>query len=400
MKILYLSSVCSQSRFDLLVSKGVIKKMPQAQKYHHLLIEGLQKVSNDGISVISSYPINGGRKRVYKTEVEIESEVNYFYPGFIKFPIIRQICLILNSILLIFKLKENDTIIVCDILNGSVCYAARFVRLFTGIKIVSIVTDVPGLTSGARIKMLPWWKRILPKLGVQLLKESLDKYDGYLFLTQAMDEVVNFKHKPYIVIEGHSDITMKERINDIHNKFLKKTIMYAGGTHKEFGIALLVEAFLSVNRPDWELHIYGDGNYTNELKRIASKYKNVKYFGLRPNSEVVSNQLRAWILVNPRITDAEYIKYSFPSKTLECMVSGTPLLTTRLAGMPKDYYPYVYLFGKETKEDFMAVLKEVFSKSAKELHDFGSKAKIFAIQEKNNVKQASKFYTFLKQFIR
>ena len=82
------------------------------------------------------------------------------------------------------------------------------------------------------------------------------------------------------------------------------------------------------------------------------------------------------------------------------MVSGTPLLTTRLAGMPKDYYPYVYLFGKETKEDFMAVLKEVFSKSAKELHDFGSKAKIFAIQEKNNVKQASKFYTFLKQFIR
>lgn len=396
MKILYLSSVCSQSRFDLLVSKGVIKKMPQAQKYHHLLIEGLQKVSNDGISVISSYPINGGRKRVYKTEVEIESEVNYFYPGFIKFPIIRQICLILNSILLIFKLKENDTIIVCDILNGSVCYAARFVRLFTGIKIVSIVTDVPGLTSGARIKMLPWWKRILPKLGVQLLKESLDKYDGYLFLTQAMDEVVNFKHKPYIVIEGHSDITMKERINDIHNKFLKKTIMYAGGTHKEFGIALLVEAFLSVNRPDWELHIYGDGNYTNELKRIASKYKNVKYFGLRPNSEVVSNQLRAWILVNPRITDAEYIKYSFPSKTLECMVSGTPLLTTKLAGMPKEYYPYVYLFENETFEGFRNTLNNVFSLDLESLHKQGIKAKSFALNEKNNIVQAKKFYDFLQ----
>ena len=236
----------------------------------------------------------------------------------------------------------------------------------------------------------------MPKLGVQLLKESLDKYDGYLFLTQAMDEVVNFKHKPYIVIEGHSDITMKERINDIHNKFLKKTIMYAGGTHKEFGIALLVEAFLSVNRPDWELHIYGDGNYTNELKRIASKYKNVKYFGLRPNSEVVSNQLRAWILVNPRITDAEYIKYSFPSKTLECMVSGTPLLTTKLAGMPKEYYPYVYLFENETFEGFRNTLNNVFSLDLESLHKQGIKAKSFALNEKNNIVQAKKFYDFLQ----
>lgn len=399
MKILYLSAVCAQKRFDQCVLEGKITKMPQAQKYHHLLIEGLQKVADKPLTVISSYPIVGGEKKIYHTETEEENGIKYFYPGFMLFPFIRQFCLLSNTIKLIFSNLTKDTVIVCDILNGSVCLAARFVRFFKKVKIVSIVTDVPGLTSGARMKTLPWWKQIESKIMSPINKKSLAKYDGYLLLTEAMNNVVNLRKHPYIVIEGHSDITMKNIENKLEEKSPIKNIMYAGGTHREFGIELLVKSFLAINNKEWELHIYGDGNYQNDLKRIAQDHPNVKYFGMKPNAEIVKNQLKAWVLVNPRITNAEYVKYSFPSKTLECMVSGTPLLTTRLAGMPKDYYPYVYLFDEETKEGFVTILKNVFSKSAEELHDFGKKAKTFALEEKNNVKQANKLYSFLKQFI-
>lgn len=396
MRIIYLSSVCAQNRFDQLVSEGKIKKMPQAQKYHHLLIEGLQRVANENLVVISSYPIVGGTEKVYSTEQENEMGICYYYPGFIQIPIIRQFCLFFNAIRLIFSCIVKDAIIVCDILNGSVCYAAHFVRFFKHVKVIGIVTDVPGLTSGARIKLLPWWKRLLRKCVLPLMKWPLDKYDGYLLLTEAMNEVVNLKHKPYIVIEGHSDIEMKNKENTLAKKNLKKNIMYAGGTHKEFGISLLVDSFLALNNKDWELHIYGDGNYQHDLERIAKEYSNVKYFGMKPNFEIIEKQLQAWVLVNPRITNAEYVKYSFPSKTLECMASGTPLLTTKLAGMPKEYYPYVYLFEEETKEGFMNSLQKIFSLSAEELHRFGTDAKIFAIEQKNNVSQAQKFYDFLK----
>ncbi len=118
---------------------------------------------------------------------------------------------------------------------------------------------------------------------------------------------------------------------------------------------------------------------------------------MKPNAEVVDAQIKSWIMVNPRITNAEYVKYSFPSKTLECMVSGTPLLTTRLAGMPKDYYPYVYLFEDETVDGFKKVLERVFAISSKELHEKGMKAKEFALNQKNNVKQADIFYSFIKR---
>ncbi len=397
MNILYLSSVCSQERFDRLVSEGKITKMPQAQKYHHLLLEGLRHVMDDKITVISSYPVADASTRSFKTEYEKEDGIDYHYPGFINLPVIRQLCLWINSFRLLFRYSnEKNSIIICDILNKSIFYSAKCIRAIKRKKIVGIVTDVPGLTSGARAKLLPWWKRAVKSTAVNLSKGSVKTCDAYLLLTKAMNDIVNPRQKPYIVIEGHSDISMKDRENKIENKFKEKTIMYAGGTHKEFGIAMLVDAFLDLDAPDWVLHIYGDGNYQNELLRISSEHNSIVYHGMKPNSEIIEAQIRSWLMVNPRITNAEYVKYSFPSKTLECMVSGTPLLTTKLAGMPEEYYPYVYLFGDETKEGFKSVLKKVFAIPAEELHEKGIKAKDFALTQKNNVKQADLFYSFIK----
>lgn len=398
MNILYLTSACSQRRFDAMVEEGEMKKMPQAQKYHHLLLEGLRKVFADDLTVVSSYPVNGKHQRMFPEEKECEDNISYIYPGFVNYPFLRQLLLWINTVRIIKRyVRKKDTIIVCDVLNYSICYAARFVRFMKRTRIIGIVTDVPGHTSGARAKLLPWWRRTLRRFSGKLTKDSVKKYDGYLLLTEAMNDVVNPAGKPHIVIEGHSDISMKDRENLLENKTKEKTIMYAGGTHKEFGMAMLVEAFLSLNNPEWVLHIYGDGNYQNELKAIAVEHKNVVYHGMQPNASIVEAQLRAWLTVNPRITNADYVKYSFPSKTLECMVSGTPLLTTRLAGMPKDYYPYVYLFDEESKEGFMQVMDKVFSLSAEELHQKGLLAKDFAINQKNNVKQAELFYSFIEK---
>ena len=397
MDIFYLASVCAQNRFDALFLQGKITKMPQAQKYHHLLLEGLRKVSFDKISVISSYPVNS-EKLLYKKELEIESGITYMYPGFIHIPLLRQLMIIFNTLCLLIKSNvAKSGVIVCDVLNGSVCLAARIYRLFSGVKIIGIVTDVPGFTSGARSKLLPYWKRKVREFMSRINKRSLARYDGYLFLTQAMNEVVNLRKKPYIVIEGHSDSNMANYPNNISEKTEKPVMMYAGGTHKEFGIAMLVDAFISLNDPNWEFHVYGDGNYQNELKEISSKHSNIKYFGLRPNSEIIESQTHAWLLVNPRITDAEYVKYSFPSKTLECMASGTPLLSTRLPGMPKDYFEYLYLFSGETTDEFKDVLSNVFMVSLHELHNKGELAKNFALNCKNNISQAQKLYMFLSK---
>ena len=90
------------------------------------------------------------------------------------------------------------------------------------------------------------------------------------------------------------------------------------------------------------------------------------------------------------------MKYSFPSKTMEYMASGTPVLTTILPGMPKEYYPYVYLLPDESAAGISGMLKQVLSQSDEALFEKGNAARNFVLDTRNNVVQAAKILEMLK----
>ena len=234
------------------------------------------------------------------------------------------------------------------------------------------------------------------------LSKKISKYvishcTDYVILTDAMNEHVNPQGRPYVVLEGHSDIFMREKPVSLDIKISPRICMYAGAISKLFGLPALIEGFLAASIENAELHLYGPTDFEEELKEICSRHPNVVYGGLLLNQEIVEKELEATLLVNPRPTNEEYVKYSFPSKNMEYMASGTPLLTTVLPGMPKEYYPYVYLLEEETSEGIAAALKDIFAKSDEELLQKGLAAKEFILNTKNNVVQAEKILEMLKQ---
>ena len=113
------------------------------------------------------------------------------------------------------------------------------------------------------------------------------------------------------------------------------------------------------------------------------------------SSYVVQLQKEVTLLVNPRPTGAEYTKYSFPSKNMEYMVSGTPVLTTNLPGMPIEYKKYVYLIDDESVEGLSEMLRTVLSKPREELLKKGVEAREFVLNNKNNIMQAQKVLEIL-----
>jgi glycosyltransferase involved in cell wall biosynthesis len=397
--IVYISGMCSEKKFDCLFRAGIIKKLPQAQKYHRLLIEGIRVNTQERVLAISSYPINRRwtKKTTFRVEKEKVNEIEYIYPFFLNLPIVRQVCLTLSSFTytFIFLLKNKNSVAICDILAKSNAAGARFACKLFGRKCIGIVTDVTGRTSGARRKTLPKYQQWILSLLEKITSGNLDNYDAYLFLTEAMNEVINPSNKPYIVLEGHSDVKMNKIKNKIKLKNKKKTILYSGGIHKEFGIKMMTEAFISLNNEEWVLHIYGDGNYKDELESICLKNKNIKYFGVVDNETIVKEQIKAHVLINPRLTDADYIKFSFPSKNMEYMASGTSMLTTVLSGMPIEYYDYVYLINDESIDGFKKSMKKVMEIPNDILHKNGQAAKNFVMNNKNNVVQAKKMIEFL-----
>lgn len=402
MNIIYFSSSCSKNKFNKLRQNGTTRKLPQAQKYHRLMMEGLKENIDGNLTAISVFPVNREwtKQVTFPREEEMVSGIYYIYSQFVNYPVIKQISIVVNikrEVKKLMKRNHGQTIIICDILNQTLAKGARQIGKKYGLPVLGIVTDVPGHTSGARRKDCSFFKRKLKEYAEMRCCKTMMKYDAYLFLTDAMSDIVNLNYKPYVVIEGQADISLADVDNIIENKSIPKVIMYAGGIHKEFGIPDLVQAFIAGHFDDWELHIYGDGNFQRELEDIVSRNKAVKYFGVQSNELIVEKQIKATLLVNPRFTAAEYVKYSFPSKTLESMISGTPLLTTRLPGMPKDYYDYVYLFNEETENGFLNVLSDVLNYNSTELHEMGCNAKLFAINNKNNIKQAEKLTKFISE---
>ena len=177
----------------------------------------------------------------------------------------------------------------------------------------------------------------------------------------------------------------------------KKVIIYAGSIQRLYGIQNLVEGFVKANIPNAELRIFGSGDYRDELVGVAMEHENINYMGICSNEEVVRQEQRAMLLVNPRPIAPEYTKYSFPSKNMEYMISGTPVLTTKLPGMPKEYYPHVYFIEDETPEGISKVLQEICAKSLEERTQKGIQARQFVLDKKTNVAQAKKIIDFIQK---
>jgi glycosyltransferase involved in cell wall biosynthesis len=114
-----------------------------------------------------------------------------------------------------------------------------------------------------------------------------------------------------------------------------------------------------------------------------------------PREEVLSLQKKAMLLVNPRKPSVGLTRYSFPSKTMEYMASGTPMLGYALEGIPEEYYNHMFI-PKDLSVDAMTnAINETLSKTPEELRQFGSLAKEFIRNNKESQHQVAKVIRFL-----
>lgn len=294
------------------------------------------------------------------------------------------------------KNKEKKSAILMGYLSFYTYFPAMIVSKIFKVKVFVIVPDVPKYVSGYS-KTNNAIRCYLSKLAERLNKLIESKFDGYIFLTKYMNELLNRNKKPYIIMEGFinkEDILAVETIY----KEAKKILMYAGTLHEKFGVKKLVEAFKLINMDNCELWIYGEGDYLKKIQKESVIHRNIKYQGTKNKEEILKLERAVTLLVNPRSSDEEFTKYSFPSKTVEYMASGTPVLTTKLPGIPEEYFRYVYTFEDESIEGMASEINRILSMSIDDLWEFGDKAREFIIKNKNNIIQTQKIYEFINKY--
>jgi glycosyltransferase involved in cell wall biosynthesis len=229
---------------------------------------------------------------------------------------------------------------------------------------------------------------------------SLAMLDAYVVLTEQMADVLNTEGKPYLVMEGLVDVYASSRGPDGSEKTGHPTVLYAGALRKEYGLETLVHGFQAWDEPDAELVVYGQGDYASELAAIAERDPRITYHGAVPMAEVVEAERRAWLLVNPRPADEEFTKYSFPSKNMEYLVSGTAVLTTPLPGMPREYLAHVLTIDAPGPVGVTQGLAKAFAEGRDGLLRRGENGRAFVLEHKNNVDQASRILSLARRAAR
>lgn len=384
MHIIYAVTTCSDRVYKELFSHVKVKPAFQSQKYHRLLIEGL--AANAEVDVVASPPVNRSvlDKAFVRLPRETEGGARYHNIPAIRNPVLKLVAVAVGTFFKTAFLAKKDSVVFVDVLNRTTALFGLLAAKLRGCRCVGIITDLPDMLGGGSF---------FKKLANYVIRHCTD----YVLLTEAMNDYIQNPGKPYVVLEGHADITMQDRLPSMERKRCPRVCFYAGGVSKQYGLGNLVEGFRMANIPETRLEIYGPGDYAQELEQIMAEDPRVFYGGMLMNSEIIEKEMDATLLINPRPTNEEYVKYSFPSKNMEYMASGTPVLTTALPGMPKEYDPYVYIIEEETPQGVANALKQVFSHSDAELFQKGQSAREFVLTKRNNVVQAKKILDMLKQ---
>lgn len=320
--------------------------------------------------------------------------------GFINLPFIRQIMAARKAKKCLSSWaqrnpEEKKVILTYSTNPMSMSPLVQLKKKDKNIKIVLVVGDLIG-DKGINITRKGFINKLLNyyyKRGADYISE----FDGYILLTEYMAEELRTENKPYIVIEGiynqESEIGIipKEKANN-----QLKIIFHAGSLERKYGVFNLIDAFSMIKDENYRLWLAGGSTESDVIERYCQEDHRIVYYGFLTPEKVYDLQRQATVIVNPRTTDGDYTKYSFPSKTMEGLASGKPFIGCKLPGIPNEYFDYIQCVEDNTASTLSKKIVETCGLPLSEQQRIGKQSREYIINNKNYKVQGKKIVELLE----
>lgn len=398
MNVLMLTLMYPNDQLEEVAANTKDKLQNQINNYQRAFVEGIRAnlKSDEKLDIINCIPVGifplQYRKLVLRSGIYDNGTIQQL--GCINLPIFKQKCRSVSAKKTIEKwIKKNPnnrTVLVYTQYLPYMTALAKLKRRYSDLKVTVIITDLPnemGLSSGRKGLM----KKAEYMLGAKSL-ELLRKMDGYILLTEPMAQALQIQNKPYKVIEG---LILSNEVEQLETSSLpaKPYFLYTGTLERELGILELLRAFELM--PEYELWICGHGGMVDAIKAYGQKCPNIKFWGFVAQKEALTMQANATALLNPRQPTGIFTRYSFPSKTLEYMRSGKPVLCCKLEGIPSDYDQYLQ-YMPEGAEGIVQSVHDLMKLSDVQRKQIGEKGRNYVLQHKNPQGQCEKLIALLR----
>lgn len=358
------------------------------------LLEGLH---NNGINIdtVNSYrfPLKLGDMPERKWDIYGGTSVSVAYKN--KKPInrlSREKALVKAARRWANKNKNEEVTIFVYAMHSTFMVAAKEVKkIIPKSKYLLIVPDLPQYMDLGMSRL----KAFLKEIDWIRIKNLAQYVDKYILYSKHMAEFLKLKDGTFTVMEGSVN---EKDIVEIDSELKKKAVMYSGVCDLRYGIPELLKAFSLIPDKDLELWITGAGNAESLIKEYAEKDERIKYFGFLPSrKDLLIKQKEAFMLVNMRKPDEVASKYCFPSKIFEYMLSGNPVLSFKIPGIPDEYFDYLIPMESTKEEDIKNAILKVLDMDENERLSLGKRSKEYIINNKNKNAQAKKILEFCNE---
>lgn len=340
MEVLFLCGIFDEFNTETVVRNAKAPVEFSANIFQQKMVDGFEKSGIDfevlSAPFIGSFP-NASRQMFFNSFEKIPAKYTY-----VKFNNVwgyRNIsrASALKKAIKSFAKKEGEKLIVVYSAHTPFLEAAVYAKSFDkNIKICLVVLDLPQYMNlkTDRSKLYD----VAKKYDIKKMHRLMEHVDSYVLLTEHMKDKLPIRNKPYIVREGI--VTESQLIKRDYLPAKEKYIVYTGKMDEKFGVKNLVDSLRYIDE-DVYLVLCGAGDSDEYIKASAAKDSRIIATGQVTPEIAREWQDKATVLVNPRMNNEEYTKYSFPSKNIEYLLTGKPVVAYMLDGMPEEYRKYI-----------------------------------------------------------
>lgn len=358
------------------------------------IIKGLtknKKINLNSITILplASFPIE---KKIYveRNQLLLFENFNSIQVPYFNLPVIKQIHQTISVYNTAKKFIEKDTVVFGFNLFPQVGLPLMWLKKKYKCKTVAMLADLPIDDRNKRNKLSKLLRAVFDYLTIR----SIQNCDKLVVLNKNAAQIYA-PGKEYIVVEGGVDL---DEFPIEYKNIIKssKNIIYSGALTEYSGIKHMVHAMKYLDRNDVYLEIYGDGELKPYIEKCAKEITNVFYRGKVDNETMQQIQREAFLLVNPRLVSDPISNVTFPSKIFEYMMSGTPILTTKLSGFTDDYLEKMFVVKSNDPLIMAKKINEIINLSDEDLKSKAIEARDFILMNKTWSSQSLRIDKFIR----
>jgi glycosyltransferase involved in cell wall biosynthesis len=227
-------------------------------------------------------------------------------------------------------------------------------------------------------------------------RRLIPRFDGAVVVTDKVMEDLAPRQR-YVRIDGgvSAEVFARTSTRPPATDATTFHIVASGSLDEVNGVIELLEAFRLLPDPHYRLTIAGGGPLESFVRAAAARDSRICYAGLLPFAEVLDLYRRADLLANVRLTQRIDSQYFFPSKLMEYLASGTPVLSTSTGHLESEYGDFVFLASDESPEGLARAIEQAAATSGDVRTDMARRARAYMLANKTWNIQADKITRFL-----